>query len=578
MIAQYLRNCCAATVLVVLPVYAAPPNIVLILADDLGYTDIGSYGSEIRTPTLDALAERGIRFSNYHTAASCAPTRAMILTGIDNHLAGVANIPEAIPPEQSDHPNYQGVLSPHVETVASKLLASGYHTYLSGKWHLGHQPEQRPSARGFERTVAMADTGSDNWQQKPYIPIYDQANWYKDGAELTLPDNYYSSEFLVDEMIGFIESNAGDGKPFFAYLPFLAVHIPVQAPREYTEKYLETYQEGWHALREMRHQRAVELGLVAPAARVEMASTADWDSMSREDQRYHAKRMAVYAGMVEAMDFHIGRLVQHLMENGQLDNTVFIFTSDNGAEASGSADQAGLLSSFFLWLRDYSVDYETLGERGSFNAISPSFASASVGPLAFYKFYAGEGGMRVPLIITGRPVETSGSLTDTFAYVTDIAATVLDIGQVPIDRKAMTGRSLLPALAATSDPIYTETDVIGYEVGGNAALYQGDYKVVKNRVPMGDGDWHLYDLKTDPGETTDLADLEPARFKKMLAHYAKYAQDNGVLAVPDDYSLGAQIALNAINSRVNVPLVVTVLSALLLLLVWFFCRRRGPSF
>ena len=154
-----------------LPVYAAPPNIVLILADDLGYTDLGSYGSEIRTPTLDALAERGIRFSNYHTAASCAPTRAMILTGIDNHLAGVVNIPEAIPPEQSDRPNYQGVVSPHVATVASKLLTSGYHTYLSGKWHLGHQPEQQPSARGFERTVAMADTGMTTSSKNPTSPF-----------------------------------------------------------------------------------------------------------------------------------------------------------------------------------------------------------------------------------------------------------------------------------------------------------------------------------------------------------------------------------------------------------------------
>ncbi len=564
-------------IFVCLPIYAKPPNIVLILADDLGYTDIGAYGSEVRTPHLDALAEQGIRFSNYHTAASCAPTRAMLLTGIDNHLAGVANIPEAIPPEQSDHPNYQGVLSPQVETIESKLLSSGYHTYMSGKWHLGHKPHERPSARGFERTVAMADTGSDNWEQKPYIPIYDKANWYKDGAELVLPDKYYSSEFLVDEMIGFVDSNAGDGKPFFAYLPFLAVHIPVQAPRDYTEKYLEAYKEGWHALREARHRRAVELGLVASGARVEMESTADWDSLTLDDKRYHAKRMAVYAGMIEAMDFHVGRLVNHLTDLGEIDNTVFVFTSDNGAEASGSMNQAGLLSSFLLGLRDYSVEYETLGERGSFNTISASFASASVGPLAFYKFYAGEGGMRVPLIITGQPVEMKGSVSDAFAYVTDVAATILEIGEIPADKTEMTGRSLLPILSGERDGVYTERDVVGYEVGGNAALFRGDYKLVMNRAPMGDAKWHLYDIKKDPGEVSDLAASEPERFATMLTQYSEYTEANGVLPIPDDYNQGTQILLNAINARLNVPLIASVLFALLLLGGWLIYRGRRQS-
>ncbi len=248
----------------VAPARTTAPNIVLILADDLGFSDISPFG---------------IRFSNYHTSASCAPSRAMLLTGVDSHRAGVANIPEAIPPEQAGHPNYQGVLSHSVVTVATLLEDAGYHTYMAGKWHLGMTPDTLPSARGFKRTFAMADTGADNWEQKPYLPIYAKANWFADGKEATLPEDFYSSEFLVDKTIEFIDSNQ-DTQPFFAYLPFQAVHIPVQAPQEFTDKYLETYRDGWNALRARRHQQAIALGHVpADTKMVDMPSTADWDSL-----------------------------------------------------------------------------------------------------------------------------------------------------------------------------------------------------------------------------------------------------------------------------------------------------------
>ncbi|MGI9287303.1 MAG: sulfatase-like hydrolase/transferase, partial [Pseudomonadales bacterium] len=312
------------------------PNIVLILADDLGFTDIAPYGSEIKTPSLSALAEKGIRFTNYHTAASCAPSRGMLLTGVDSHRNGVPNIPEALPPEQRRNENYRGTLGHNVVTVATLLQDSGYHTYMAGKWHLGKTPDLLPSNRGFERTVAMADTGSDNWEQKPYIPIYKKANWYADGEETQLPEDFYSSRFLIDKTIEFIDSNRDDGQPFFAYIPFQAVHNPVQAPQEFIDKYMGVYDEGWEALRQQRHANAIKLGIVPATSGMEgMATTGDWNALTAKQKRYQAKRMAVYAGMVEAMDYHIGRLMKHLKSTGQYDNTVFIFTSDNGSEPTG---------------------------------------------------------------------------------------------------------------------------------------------------------------------------------------------------------------------------------------------------
>ena len=183
----------------------SPPNIVLILADDLGFSDIAPYGSEINTPSLSALAAAGVSFTNYHTAANCAPARAMLLTGVDAHLAGVPNIPEMLAPEQQRYPHYRGVLGHNVVTVATLPEGAGYHTYMAGKWHLGSTSELLPSRRGFERTVALADSGADNWEQRPYIPLYDNANWYADGEPYQLPEDFYSSRFLVDKTIEFIE-------------------------------------------------------------------------------------------------------------------------------------------------------------------------------------------------------------------------------------------------------------------------------------------------------------------------------------------------------------------------------------
>ena len=557
------------------------PNIVLILADDLGFTDISPYGSEISTPSLAALAEEGLRFTNYHTAASCAPTRAMLLTGVDSHRNGVPNIPEAIPPEQKQHQNYQGVLGSNVVTVATLLQDAGYHTYMAGKWHLGKTPERLPNRRGFERSVAMADTGADNWEHKPYIPIYKKANWFEDGEELELPENFYSSQYLVDKTIEYIDSNVGDDKPFFAYVPFQAVHIPVQAPKEFTERYMGVYDSGWTALRQARQARAVELGIVPDTPMVEMDSTLDWEALDEEEKQYQSKRMAVYAGMVEAMDFHIGRLIEHLKKAGQYDNTIIIFTSDNGSEASGNAFPNNVRTKFVMGLQGYSVDYETLGEKGSFNNIGPSFASAAAAPLAFYKFYSGEGGMRVPLVISGGSVSQVDQQSNAFSYVTDLAPTILaltGVSKPPAHYggglvEPMIGRNLVPLLQGEVNHVYNTDDVVGYELGGNAALFQGDYKIVYNRGTLGGDQWHLYNIVSDPGETEDLSEQMPERMQKMLTLYQAYQNENGVLPVRDDYDQIKQVAFNGLRDRYGSQILVLLLTLVTLSIFYAYNRR-----
>ena len=566
------------------------PNIVLILADDLGFTDSAPYGSEISTPALSELADNGIKFTNYHTAANCAPTRAMLLTGVDNHRAGVSNIPEMVPPELQSHPHYQGTLGNNIVTVATLLQDAGYHTYMVGKWHLGATPDLLPSSRGFERTIAMADSGADNWEQKPYLAIYEKANWFADGERYTLPDDFYSSRFIVDKTIEFIDSNAADNAPFFAYLPFQAVHMPVQAPQEFIDRYMGVYDTGWTALREQRLQRAVALGIVPQStATTMMNTTKDWEQLSADQKRYEAKRMAVYAAMVEAMDFHIARLVAYLKQTGQYDNTIFIFASDNGSEATGPANAQAAALRFALRQQGYSNDYDTLGLKGSFNSLSPSFASASASPLAYYKFHTGEGGMRVPLIIAGQPIAAKRQISHAFSFVTDITPTILELtGVTPPQVKhgklryggreveAMIGRSLLPLIRGDVERHYgdADEDAVGYELAGHAALFLGDYKLVLNKPPVGDNRWHLYNIAADPGETTDLSGVDAPRLQRMLNLYQQYEKRNDIQAMPAGFVGARQVALNGLRDRFGAQIIIGIITLIILTSFYAIYRQN----
>tara|TARA_R110000744_G_scaffold1843_6_gene6871 strand:- start:10849 stop:12630 length:1782 start_codon:yes stop_codon:yes gene_type:complete len=570
----------AAPALLAQPAAAGPaerPNFVLVLVDDAAFMDFGIYGGEARTPVIDRLARRGMIFSNYHSSPLCAPSRAMLLTGLDNHRTGLATIPEVLPPEHRGQPGYGMSLEPGVVTVADRLQAAGYRTYMTGKWHLGHGEGDLPDAHGFDHSFVLDASGADNWEEKPYMPFYRTADWFEDGRRAHLPDEFYSSEFLVDRMIDYIEADAGSADPFFAYLAFQAIHIPIQAPAEFTGNYHETYSQGWEALRQARARRAVELGLVSATTSIMPLPERmrAWSDLSEADQALYARSMAVNAGMLEAMDHHLGRLVEHLETTGQFDNTVFIVTSDNGPEPSHPVGEPG----FGTWmnLHGYSRELENLGETGSYAFIGPEWAMAAAAPFNLFKFYASEGGLRVPFLITG-PGIARGQHSQAAGYVTDVTPTILDLAGLSEMTGDVTGRSLRAVISGEADTAYTPDDAVGFEVSGNSALFRGEYKLVRTMPPWGDGNWQLFNLAVDPGETFDLAPGQPALAAAMLEDYTAYAEANGVLDLPEGYDVHDQISINATMRQLEFYRWQLVLITLLILGLGGFGLSRAIRF
>ncbi len=556
---------------------AAPPNIVLIMADDLGYTDLGAYGSEVNTPNIDALAARGTLLTSYHTSPLCSPSRAMLMTGVESHRAGLGNLPETTPLRFRGEPAYLGRLNERVQTIATRLKSAGYRTYMTGKWHLGKDPRSLPNARGFDRSFALEASGADNWEQKPYLPIYPEAPWFEDGEPTTLPDDFYSSRFLVDKLIEYIDSGQDAEQPFFAYLAFQAVHIPVQAPREYVERYNGVYDEGWDAIRAARHARAVELGIVDPDAPIGAMPDGlrEWAALDEQTRRRLAMNMQVNAGMIEAMDHHIGRLIAHLKTTGEYDNTTFVFLSDNGPEHNDPLETPGMA----MWLdwMDYSLELDTLGEKGTYGYIGPEFASAAASPHALFKFYTGEGGVRVPAIFSGAAIPQAGPISQP-GFVIDIAPTLLDIAgitdQSPAGIEPIRGRSLYPLIQRSEALVREPDDIVAFETAGNVALFTGDYKLSRNRPSYGDNQWKLFNIAIDPGETQDLSSTHPQRFQRMRELYQNWADDVGALEVPENYDARRQLTINSMHDRA-LRYGPWLLLALTLLVIWLQRRKKA---
>ncbi len=577
------------------------PNIVMIVVDDAGLTDLAPYGGEARMPTIQALADRGVKFTRHHSSPLCAPSRAMLLTGIDNHRTGVATIAEIIPAEHRGKPGYSLSLEPGVLTLAERLKAVGYQTYISGKWHLGSRPEDLPIARGFDRSTALDASGADNWEQKSYMGFYNSAPWFEDGKPASLPDNFYSSKFIIDRMIDYVEQglqiNTGSEQPssrqpFFSYIAFQAIHIPIQAPREITDLYNGVYDQGWHALHKQRWQRAVKLGLIPKdSAQAYMPNTTRvWESLDNNEKQLYARSMAVQAAMLDAMDRHIGRFVEYLQQIGELDNTLFVVTSDNGPEPSDPLQW--LSSRIWMAANGYHHNIETLGEKGSMGFIGPEWASATASPGGLFKFYASEGGIRVPLIIAGPnipgPSATQPSTISAFSMVTDIVPTILDYIDLDYSQAAennpiqvaITGRSLMPLINGSKGTVYAPDEPIGMEVSGNSALFKGDYKITRNTPPQGDNIWRLFNLANDPAETVDLREKEPDKFAELMLDYATYERQFGVLPMPKNFDHMEQIYANTVRKMVasNWPammLASVILIALIAVFIFIVIKKTS---
>ncbi|MEO0872699.1 MAG: sulfatase-like hydrolase/transferase, partial [Pseudomonadota bacterium] len=316
---------------------AERPNIVLILFDDVGFMDFGVYGSNSRTPNIDRVAANGTMLSRYYTSPFCGPSRAMLMTGMDNHQVGMGTLAETLSPEMEGLPGYSLVWQKNQQTMGTLFSDAGYQTYVTGKWGIGEIGANLPNAFGFDRSYVMDATGGSNYNNSSYLPAHDSTAWFEDGKPTQLPADYYSSRSLVDKMIEYID--AGDSeKPFLGFLSLQAVHIPVQAPVSFIEKYNGTFDAGWDVMREQRYQRALELGIVPTSTKLATAPEGHrrWDQLSTEEQALSAREMQVNAGMMEAADFHIGRLMKHLDEAGKLENTIVVITSDNGPESAMS--------------------------------------------------------------------------------------------------------------------------------------------------------------------------------------------------------------------------------------------------
>jgi len=546
----------------------ARPNILIIIADDMGFSDVGAFGSEVETPAIDQLAADGMLFTNFHVGASCSPTRTMLISGVDNHLAGLGNMAEIQADNQFGKPGYEGHLNDTVVTMPRLLQDAGYHTYMTGKWHLGSKPGSIPHDRGFEKSFILAESGADNWVEQPYAPFYERVHYFEDGELASLPkEDYFSSNFYTDRMIEYIDSNLDDGKPFFAWVGYQAMHYPHQAPKEFIDKYDGVYDEGFEALRATRLARQKELGLVSPETELdlEMLNTSyepwqmpDWEALTDEEKAFRTRQMQTYAGMLDNMDVNISKLLEHLEKRGIADNTIVVFMSDNGPDPN----QLPLSEAYREWykanydkvyLEDFDGDYSSMGQKGVYADYGPGWAAASAVPGSYFKTFSTEGGLRVPLIVRFPGVVEPGSRIDSFSYVRDIMPTLLEIADVDMPGPVYDGReinvpdgiSMLPVLKSEIDTVRGDNNPVGYELAGSSAVFQGRYKLMQNLEPKGTGDWELYDIEADPSELTNLADQMPDLVDELKTFYASYSERVNLVPVPEGYNPLEQTVINA---------------------------------
>jgi arylsulfatase len=492
------------------------PNILLIVADDLGYADLGVYGSDIDTPNIDALAARGMLFTQFHTAPMCAPTRAMLLSGNNNHVAGMARQStrgiRGVP-----HPGYEASLSDRVAPLPALLRDAGYETYTVGKWHLGLEPDQSPLAAGFTRSWSMLDGAGTHYDSQGYSE--DGSTYWSDTDYTEYPEGRYSTDFYTDRLIEFIDAGKAGGKPFFAFAAYTSPHWPLQVPDEYRDRYAGRYDDGYDALRERRFESLKAAGIIPADSALPPRNDAitPWESLTDEEQRRESRKMELYAAMVDNLDDHVGRLIACLQANDLYDDTLIVFMADNGAAAEDFYNRGSNVE--YIRARfDNSLD--RMGTRDSFVSYGPQWAEAGSAPFMRRKGYTREGGIVAPMILAGPGVANTGHIERAYLTVMDLAPTFIELAgaRYPDDGSVepMLGESLVSLLRGDSDRVHDDDYVTTLYHGGRAFLRQGSWKIATLEPPFDESAFELFDIVEDPGETNDLAATQPEKYEKLI--------------------------------------------------------------
>jgi arylsulfatase len=515
---------------------AKRPNILLIVADDLGFSDLGVYGGEISTPTLDQLAKNGgLQLTNFNAGPTCSPTRSMILSGTYNHQAGQGAMTEWMADNQRDQPGYEGYLSDRIAALPELMSDAGYYTFMAGKWHLGMRSDHWPDARGFEDSFAMLPGAGNHFSDKglnPHLPV---VPYVENGKPANLPDDFYSTRFYTDKVIEYLNKASGSSEPFFGYVAYTAPHWPLQVPEEYSDKYRGRYSAGYQAIRNERLKKMVDAGLFPQDMPVNSLSECRvlWDDLSAEEQARQARDMEIYAGMVDALDENIGRLLGHLEQIGERENTMVIFISDNGADARPEKGLGG--ESRFI-SEHYNNSLNNLGTESSFVSYGGAWAEVASTPFSLHKGMTTEGGIRVPAIISFPRVAVISGTSNEFMSVMDLLPTFLDIAGAKHpdgmyhgrEVLPMAGKTVLPFLEGKADKVH-ETPLYGFSVHRRQGFQYGDLKLVRLPMPEGNGEWQLFDLGSDPGETENLAASMPETLDDMVARWEAFASQTGVI-------------------------------------------------
>ena len=508
------------------------PNILLIVADDLGYADLGAYGSDIRTPNIDALAGRGVLFTQFHASPLCATTRAMLLSGNNNHVAGLGRQGSYAGPHIPGLAGYENTLSDRVARLPQLLRTAGYRTYMAGKWHLGETLDHSPHAAGFDRSFAMkfgAGNHFDDTGIRESGPKY-----FDDNSETGWPEGEYSTEFYTDKLIEYLEADRDSERPFFMLAAYTSPHWPLQVPDEDLHLYAGRYDAGYDRQRELNFESLKRAGIVPAESRLppRNPNIRPFAELSRAEQRREARKMELYAAMVENLDRHVGRLLDHLRRSGQYDNTLILFMSDNGA----AAEDFYYAGPFVDYIQaHYDDSLERMGQRGNYVSYGPQWAEASSAPYRLYKGFPSEGGMVAPLIVAGAGVQRRGVKTDAYVTVTDLLPTFLEVSgaRYPADKAQPIGESAAAFLAGRAERVHGDDYVTTLAYNQRAYVRQGDWKLMTLEQPFDERDFALYDLARDPGEVEDLSARYPERRAALLELWRRERLRFGI-TLPED--------------------------------------------